>query len=79
MLCIKESKINSCNTYLKEIQIYDKFLNNISKLETIKETCNLYNHVFKEYNENFYVDGVHLSNKGHELCAKKIKQCIYDK
>ena len=53
------------NTYLKEIQKYDKFLNNISKLETIKETCNLYNYVFKEYKENLYVDGVHLSNKGH--------------
>jgi len=53
------------NTYLKEIQRYDKFLNNISKLETIKETCNLNNYVFKEYKENLYVDGVHLSNKGH--------------
>ena len=62
--------------FLKEIKLYEKFLSQISKLEIIKDTCNLYSYIIDEYEENLYVDGVHLSNKGHKLWAKKIKECI---
>ena len=66
------------NLELKEIKIYEEYLSEISKLPIIKNTCNLYKFLKNEYNDNLYVDGVHLSNKGHELWAKKIKECLYD-
>ena len=66
------------NLELKEIKIYEEYLSEISKLPIIKNTCNLYKFLKNDYNDNLYVDGVHLSNKGHELWAKKIKECLYD-
>ena len=66
------------NLELKEIKIYEEYLSEISKLPIIKNTCNLYKFLKNDYNDNLYVDGVHLSNEGHELWAKKIKECLYD-
>ena len=67
------------NLELKEIKIYEEYLSEISKLPIIKNTCNLYRFLKNDYNDNLYVDGVHLSNQGHELWAKKLKECLYDK
>mgnify|MGYP001384923764 CR=1 FL=1 len=67
------------NLEFKEIKIYEEYLSEISKLPIIKNTCNLYKFLKNDYNDNLYVDGVHLSNEGHELWAKKIKECLYDK
>ena len=67
------------NLELKEIKIYEEYLSEISKLPIIKNTCNLYKFLKNDYNDNLYVDGVHLSNQGHELWSKKLKECLYDK
>lgn len=60
----------------KEWEDYDSFLSEISKLKVVKNTCNLYYYVFKEFDKDLYVDGVHLSDYGHELWAKKINECL---
>lgn len=67
------------NAELKEIKIYEKYLNQISKLPIVKKTCNLYEYLRNDYKDNLYVDGVHLSNKGHELWSNKIEECLYEK
>ena len=61
---------------LKEINFYNKLLKEFAKLRNIEKTCNLYEYILPEYNASLYVDGVHLSKKGHELWAKKIKDCF---
>tara|TARA_B100000242_G_scaffold294390_1_gene277081 strand:- start:10115 stop:11077 length:963 start_codon:yes stop_codon:yes gene_type:complete len=60
----------------KEVRIYNDFLKKISEVETVRKTCNLYDYISASYQENLYVDGVHLSNKGHELWAYKLKECF---
>ena len=67
------------NSELKEIKIYEEYLREISKLSIIKNTCNLYRFLKNDYKDNLYVDGVHLSNQGHELWAEKMKECLHDK
>ena len=64
------------NSKQKEIKIYDKYLKEISKLKVINNTCNLYDYIQFEYDEGLYVDGVHLSKKGHKMWAKKLKECL---
>ena len=53
--------------FTKEVKLYDNFLENISSLKNIKKTCNLYYKLENKYRPELYVDGVHLSNKGHKL------------
>ena len=60
----------------KVIEKYDNLLKNISRLKVVKKTCNLYRFISSEYKEEIYYDGVHLSKKGHELWAKKLKECL---
>ena len=45
-----------------------------NRLEVVKNTCNLYYYVLPEFNNNLYVDGVHLSDYGHDLWAKKLNK-----
>ena len=60
----------------KEIAIYNNHLNDISYLENIKKTCNLYSQTKNIYKNNLFVDGVHLSKKGHEVWAQAIYSCL---
>ena len=62
--------------FRKEIKLYDKFLENISSLKNINKTCNLYYKIENYYKPDLYVDGVHLSKKGHMLWAKNILGCL---
>ena len=62
---------------LKEVKKYDQLLKEISKIKIIKKTCNLYDYILPEYEKDLYVDGVHLSKKGHEIWANKLKECLY--
>ncbi len=55
---------------------YDSFLSEISKLKVVKNTCNLYYYVLPEFKKELYVDGVHLSDYGHDLWAKKLNECL---
>lgn len=63
-------------TSKEEIKLYDNFLENLSNLEKVNKTCNLYGFLKNDYEKSFYTDGVHLSNEGHEIWAKKIYECI---
>ena len=45
-------------------------------VENIKNTCNLYNYIKPNFDESFYVDGVHLSNKGHAAWSESIFSCL---
>ena len=60
----------------KNIKVYEQLLEKISKLENIKNTCNLYNYIKPNFDESFYVDGVHLSNKGHAVWSESIFSCL---
>ena len=60
----------------KEIEKYDNLLKNISRINAVNKTCNLYKFISSEYDKDIYHDGVHLSKKGHELWAKKLKECL---
>ena len=60
----------------KEWEVYDSFLSEISKLKVVKNTCNLYYYVLPEFEKFIYVDGVHLSDYGHDLWAKKLNECL---
>ena len=60
----------------KIIRTYNKLLNKFSKLDQVKKTCNLYQYLKKDFNENLYTDGVHLSDTGHKLWASKIYRCL---
>ena len=62
--------------YKKEIKTYDNFLKSVSNLKNVINTCNLYYQLEKDYESSFYVDGVHLSNEGHEAWANKINFCL---
>ena len=64
---------------LKEWLVYDDILSNISKLKSVKNTCNLYYYILPEFNNNLYVDDVHLSEKGHDLWSKKLHTCLNPK
>lgn len=64
------------NLFLEERRDYDRFLSEISKLKVVKNTCNLYYYVLPEFKKELYVDGVHLSESGHDLWAKKLKECL---
>ena len=64
------------NKFTKEVKLYDKFLENISSLQNIIKTCNLYYKIENRYKSELYVDGVHLSSKGHKLWAKSIFECL---
>ena len=55
---------------------YDSFLSEISKLKVVKNTCNLYYYVLPEFKNELYVDGVHLSDYGHNVWAKKLNECL---
>ena len=59
----------------KEINIYNELLLSLSS-KNINRKCNLFNFLKNDYSPDLYVDGVHLSNKGHELWSKKIYECI---
>ena len=61
---------------MKTIKTYDKLLSRISELDEVKKTCNLYEYLKKDFNENLYTDGIHLSNAGHKLWASKIYLCL---
>ena len=58
------------------IETYNKLLKNISELDSVKNTCNLYDYLHNEFEKNLYTDGVHLSNSGHRLWAQKIYLCL---
>ena len=60
----------------KVINIYEQLLKNISKLNSVENTCNLYNHINSEFSKNLYTDGVHLSKSGHDLWARKMYSCL---
>ena len=60
----------------KDIEKYDNLLKKISRLNTVKKTCNLYRFIASEYEKEIYHDGVHLAKKGHELWAKKLDECL---
>lgn len=60
----------------KIIKTYNKLLNKFSKLDQVKKTCNLHEYLKKDFNENLYTDGVHLSDTGHKLWANKIYLCL---
>ena len=60
-----------------EIVIYEKLLNDLDSTK-IKKKCNLYNFIKSEFNPELYVDGVHLSKKGHELWSEKLDICLKD-
>ena len=60
----------------KDIEKYEDLLKNISKLNAVKKTCNLYKFISSEYEEGIYHDGVHLTKKGHAIWAKNIYQCL---
>jgi len=64
------------NLFLEERRDYDRFLSEISKLKVVKNTCNLYYYVLPEFKKELYVDGVHLSESGHDLWAKKLNECL---
>ena len=61
---------------IKTINTYENLLKNISKLQSVENICNLYDHLKSEFNSNLYTDGVHLSKSGHDLWAKKIYSCL---
>lgn len=58
------------------IETYNKLLKNISELDSVKNTCNLYDYLHNEFEKNLYTDGVHLSNAGHRLWAQNIYLCL---
>jgi len=60
-----------------EIVIYENLLNDLDS-PNINKKCNLYNLIKSEFNPELYVDGVHLSKKGHELWSKKLDICLKD-
>ena len=60
-----------------EIVIYEELLNDLDSPK-INKKCNLYNFIKSEFNSELYVDGVHLSKKGHELWSKKLDICLKD-
>ncbi len=57
--------------------IYENLLNDLDS-PNINKKCNLYNFIKSEFNPELYVDGVHLSKKGHELWSKKLDICLKD-
>ena len=59
----------------KEIQIYKNLLETLDSYK-INKKCNLYEFVKNQYSPDLYVDNVHLSAKGHDLWAKKLKVCL---
>lgn len=59
----------------KEINIYNELLLSLNS-KNINRKCNLFNFLKNDYSPDLYVDGVHLSNRGHELWSKKIYECI---
>ncbi len=71
-----ERWFTNTNQNLKEIEIYNDLLKDISDLETIKKTCNLYLQTKDIYKNNLYVDGVHLSKEGHKVWAQSIRSCL---
>jgi len=62
--------------YSEEIEIYNQLINSISQEKVIKKSCNLYNKLKDKYNSDLYVDGVHLSQKGHKIWADLILSCL---
>ena len=60
----------------KEIEKYDNLLKNISRINVVNKTCNLYKFISSEFDKDLYYDSVHLTKKGHELWAKKLKECL---
>lgn len=60
----------------KDIMKYDKLLNKISRLDSVKKTCNLYRYILSDFNKDIYHDGIHLSKRGHNLWAKNIYKCL---
>ena len=58
------------------INKYDLLLENIKNLKTINKTCNLYHFILPQYSEELYIDGVHLTNKGHNIWANKLDLCL---
>ena len=61
------------------IKIYRDLLENISELDNVKNTCNLYDFINPYYDKNLYEDGVHLSKKGHEVWSKSLFLCLNHK
>jgi len=59
----------------KEYLLYNELLTSL-KSKNIKNKCNLFLYIEEEYHPDLYVDSVHLSDKGHKLWSKKLKQCI---
>ena len=64
------------NTKKGEIKYYINKLKKIKNLKVINNTCNLYDSIYPIYEESLYVDGVHLSEKGHKVWAEKIEFCL---
>ena len=62
-------------SYRGEIKLYDDLIKEVSKLKIIKNSCNLYHYINSDYHNDLYVDGVHLSKKGHDLWARKLLEC----
>lgn len=62
----------------EEIKTYSLLLEDISKLNIIKKSCNLYDLIRDKYEPDLYVDGIHLSTKGHKIWAESIRSCLFD-
>ncbi len=62
--------------YSEEIEIYNKLIKNISQEKVVKKSCNLFYILQDKYESDLYVDGVHLSQKGHKIWADSILSCL---
>ena len=60
----------------KDIEKYDRLLQKISRLDSVKKTCNLYRYILSDFNKDIYHDGIHLSKRGHNLWANNIYKCL---
>ena len=58
------------------INKYDQLLKSVEDLDKVNKTCNLYYFILPEYSEDLYTDGVHLTNKGHNIWANKLDLCL---